>query len=157
MILDLAPSGIPMPTHDFSAPALPGTLRISVIANGDTYVTDLPSAKLASTLRAFEEFVGPDMSEDRCTEIATDAAENGDDYLVAVGALWLFLRMSDFKHAMNRERMDTIVKAGGCAMLTITTDSREGGWQFKLYELPIRPTVVAPYRATRFDRRRRWK
>jgi hypothetical protein len=146
-----------MTTHDFRAPVLPGTLRISVITDGDTYVTDLPAAKLASTLRAFEEYAGPDLSADSCTEIATDAAEDGDAYLVAVGALWLFMRMSDFQHAMSRERMDTIVKAGGCAMLTVTADSRKGDWQFKLFELPSRPTVVAPYRTTQRDLRRRWK
>jgi hypothetical protein len=146
-----------MTTHDFSAPALPGTLRISVIADGDTYVTDLPAAKLASTVRAFEEYAGPDLSADSCTEIATDAAENGDAYLVAVGALWLFLRMSDFQNAMSRERLDAIVKAGGCAFLAVTTETRSGDWDFRLFELPSRPASIRPYRATQRDLRRRWR
>jgi hypothetical protein len=127
MILDLAPSGIPMPTHDFSAQVLPGTLRVSVISDGDTYVTDLSAAKLGSTLQAFEDFAGPDLSPDRCAAVAADADETGDAYLVGVASLWIFLRMSGFEHAMSRERLDTIIKAGGCAMLTVTADSRDGG------------------------------
>ena len=145
-----------MTTHNFSAPALPGTLRISVITDGDTHVTDIPAAKLESTLRAFEEYAGPDLSADSCTEIATDAAEDGDDYLVAVGALWLFLRMSDFQNAMSRERLDAIVKAGGCAMLAVNAESRKGDWQFKLYEMPRWPAASRPTNPDA-QRWRRWR
>jgi hypothetical protein len=77
-----------MPTHDFRAPALPGTLRISVIADGDTYVTDFSAAKLDSTLRTFADFAGPDLSADSCTAVAAEAGENADAYLVGSRTSW---------------------------------------------------------------------
>jgi hypothetical protein len=45
-------------THDFSRPIPPSTLRISVLWNGQIHATDLPTAKIENTIRAFEDFAG---------------------------------------------------------------------------------------------------
>jgi hypothetical protein len=151
---------MPTPTHNFTAPTVSGSLRISVITDGETFVTDLPAAKLADTLRAFENFAGLDETSDNCKAVATDAREVGDSYLICVAALWLFLRMSDEQAGtgeMNRARINAIVAAGGCAMLAVTTETKTGDWDFGLFQLPSRPAVVRPCRATSRDIRRRWR
>jgi hypothetical protein len=112
---------------------------------------------LADTLRTFQDFAGLDSGSANCCAVLTDAGQDGDVYLVGVAALWIFLRLQDSRHAMSREQLHSIIKAGGGAMLTVNTATREGGWQFQLYEMPRWPAVVAPYRATRFDRRRRFR
>jgi hypothetical protein len=149
------------PTHSFTAPTVPGTLRISVITDGEIYVTDLPAAKLADTLKAFADFAGLDTASTNCRAVATEAAEVGDAYLICVAALWLFLNMAEEQQAgnaaLNRQRLNAIVGAGGCAMLTVTTETRSGEWDFRLFQLPSRPAVVRPYRATSRDIRRRWR
>src|SRR5688572_25518031 len=117
-------------THNFAAPTVPGTLRISVITDDETYVTDLPAAKLSDTLKAFRDFAGLDTGSASCAAVVEDAREVGDAYLIGVGALWLFLNMSEAETAgngeMNRQRLNAIVSAGGCAMLTVTTETRSG-------------------------------
>ena len=132
-----------------------GMLRVSVICDAETYVTDIPAANLDSALRAFEEYAGPDLSADSCAAVAAEADRDGDAYLVCVGALWLFLRTSDIEHVMNRERMTTIVEAGGIAVLTVTT-AREGDWRFRLHEMPRWPASVRPTNPDG-QRRRRWR
>jgi hypothetical protein len=144
--------------HDFSAPTPPGTLRISVLADGERYVLDLPAAKLDQTLRAFADFAGLDAGSGDCKAVAAEAAENGDAYMVAVAALWLFLRQPGAEYVMDRERLTSILNAGDAALLAVTVDDRPGGdWRFMLYEKPHRPAFVAPYKTTARERRRRWR
>jgi hypothetical protein len=146
-----------MITHDFSRPIPPGTVRISVITDGETYVTDFAAAALAETLRAFQDFAGLDAGSTSCKAVAADARENGDAYMICVAALWLFLRMSDEQQAgsgaMNRDRINAIVRTGGSAMLAVNTETRSGEWDFRLHQLPSRPAMVRPYRAVDRDRR----
>jgi hypothetical protein len=146
-----------MATHDFTAAISPGTLRISVLTDDETHVTDLPSTRLAEVLKAFEDFAGLDSSSTSCKAVAEEASEIGDAYMVGVAVLWLFLRLPEPEHTMNRERLDTIIRAGGGAMLAVTTHSREEDWKFRLYAMPSRPAGVRPSRPTPRDLKRRWR
>src|SRR3954471_19915123 len=124
----------------------PGTLRISVTADGDTYGTDLPAAKLAETLRAFADFAGTDAGSESCKAVAAEASENGDEYLIAVAALWLFVREPGAgSAAMNRERVDAILKSGGAALLTVMVGKIGEDWKFRLCEMPSTLASLAPY------------
>jgi hypothetical protein len=102
---------MPAPTHNFAATAAPGTLRISVLADGEVFVTDLAAAALAETLRAFQDFAGLDLSSGSCKAVVAEARDAGDAYLIGVAALWLFLSMSDEQQA-GRRRFRIRVKSG---------------------------------------------
>lgn len=143
-----------MPTHDFTTPISPGTLRISVVADGNRYVTDLPSAKLAGTLKAF---AAVDAGAEECVAVTVDACDVDDAHLACVGALVLFLRMSDADQSENRERLRGIVGIGGCAILTVSTESEKGEWEFGLYEVPMRRPSAPSGRSTQRDRPWRWR
>ena len=142
-----------MVTHDLSTPILPGTLRISVIADGNVYVTDLPSARLAGIIKAFSKSDDPDTGPAECKAAPADA---NDTYMLCVGALVLFLQMTDTDQSANRDRLRGIVGIGGCAILTVSTESDTGKWDFRLYEVPIRPASVRQSRMTQQERRR-WR
>jgi hypothetical protein len=152
---------MPAPTHNFTAPTVSRTLRISVISDGQTFVTDLPAAKLTDTLRAFQDFAGLDTASKNCRAVAAEASEVGDAFIVCIAALWLFLSLAEEQQAgnsaMNRERLNAIVGSGGCAMLAVTTETRTGDWDFRLFQLPSRPASIRPHRAMQRDRRRRWQ
>ena len=85
---------------------------------------------LADTLRTFQDFAGLDSGSANCRAVLTDAGQDGDVYLVGVAALWIFLRLQDSRHAMSREQLHSIIKAGGGAMLTVNTATREGAGSF---------------------------
>jgi hypothetical protein len=131
-----------MITHDFHCPIPPSTVRVSVILGGDSFTVDLPSAKLGDTLQAFEDHCGP-LSTDRCAEVAA--------------ALWLFLFQPGAECEINTDRLAEMIKANGSALLTAMACETTGEWTFKLFAMPRWPAVVAPYRATERDRRRRWR
>jgi hypothetical protein len=150
-----------MITHAFNAPIAPGVLRVSVIADDELYAADFPTAKLAETLRTFEHYAGTDASvahtpqaTEACREKAAEAVEDGDAYLVTTAALWLFLKQPGARHEMNWESLTAMIRENGACMLTVSVTQRSG-WDFRLFAMPRWPAVVAPYRATQRDRRRR--
>jgi hypothetical protein len=84
-----------MITHEFNSPILPGTLRISVLADDELYAADFPTSRLAETLRAFEHHAGTDASvahtpqaADACREKAAAAVDDGDAYLEPIPVGW---------------------------------------------------------------------
>lgn len=143
-----------MPTHDFSTPVSPGTLRISVVADGNRYVTDLPSAKLAGIIKAFSNRDAPDSGPVERNAAPVDA---DDTYMLCVGALVLFLQMNEADQNANRDRLRGIIGIGGCAILTVSTETEKGEWEFGLYEVPMRRTSAPSGRSTQRDRPWRWR
>lgn len=146
---------MPTPTHDFSRPIPPGTVRISVIHSGDSFTVDLPSAKLGDTIQAFEDQVGP-LTPDLCAAAAAEAADDGDSYLVTAAGLWLFL-FQPVEGEINSERLAEMVASHGSALLAAQACEATGQWTFSLFAMPRWPASVSPYPATQRDRRRRWK
>jgi hypothetical protein len=142
-----------MITHDFSRPIPPGTVRVSVIHSGECFTLDLPSAKIASTIQAFEDHSGP-MSEGRSMAVAVEAANDGDAILVTSAALWLFL-FQPVDGEINAERLGEMMERNGSALLTAMACETTGAWTHKLYAMPRWPTGVSPHRAT--GRSRRWR
>src|SRR6188768_4260039 len=112
-----------MLTHDFSTSISPGTLRISVIADGNVYVADLPSTRLAGIIKAFSKSDDLDTGPAECKAVTIDDGDIGDTYMLCVGALVLFLQMSDAEQSANRDRLRGIIGIGGCAMLTVSTET----------------------------------
>lgn len=153
---------MPTPTHVFSTPIPPGTLRISVLADDELYASDFPTDRLASTLKAFAEHAGLDTStmptsqaSQRCKEAAAAAVEDGDVHLVTVGALWLFLKQPGGHGEMQGDLLAGLVRDHGACMLTVTV-TLAGVWDFRLFAMPRWPTI-AHYPAAQRDRRRRWR
>jgi hypothetical protein len=152
-----------MLTHDFSTPIPPGTLRISVIADNQLYAADFPTNWLADTLRAFEYHAGTDTSGEcalqavqRSKRTTAAAVQDGDAYLVAVGALWLFLKQPGAESEMHGETLTKMIAENGACLLAVTVDQKTGGvWDFRLFAMPRWPASVRPYKATTRDTRRR--
>jgi hypothetical protein len=127
-----------MITHDFSAPILQGTLRISVIADDERYAADFPTNRLSSILEAFAEHAGIDafdesgqQAEQRSRKTTTAAVQDGDAYLVAVGALWLFLKQPGAESEMHGETLTRMIAENGACLLAVTVNQKKGsGWDF---------------------------
>jgi hypothetical protein len=153
-----------MITHDFSKPIPPGTLRISVIADDQRYAADFPTNRLSAILEAFAEHAGIDAFDEagqqavqRSRKTTAAAVQDGNAYLVAVGALWLFLKQPGAESEMHGETLTRMIAENGACLLTVTVGQENGGaWDFRLFAMPRWPTSLRPYKAAR-DTRRRWR
>jgi hypothetical protein len=156
--------GTSMLTHDFLAPIPPGTLRISVIADDKRYAADFPTNRLSAILEAFAEHAGIDAFDEagqqavqRSRKTAAAAVQDGDAYLVAVGALWLFLKQPGAESEMHGDALTRMIAENGACLLTVTVNEWNGGaWDFRLFAMPRWPTSITPQRTTARDRRR-WR
>jgi hypothetical protein len=154
-----------MITHDFSKPIPPGTLRISVIADDQRYAADFPTNRLSAILEAFAEHAGIDAFDEagqqavqRSRKTTAAAVQDGNAYLVAVGALWLFLKQPGAESEMHGETLTRMIAENGACLLTVTVGQENGGaWDFRLFAMPRWPTSLRPYKATARDTRRRWR
>jgi hypothetical protein len=154
-----------MITHDFSKPIPPGTLRISVIADDQRYAADFPTNRLSAILEAFAEHAGIDAFDEagqqavqRSRKTTAAAVQDGNAYLVAVGALWLFLKQPGAESEMHDETLTRMIAENGACLLTVTVGQENGGaWDFRLFAMPRWPTSLRPYKATARDTRRRWR
>ena len=154
-----------MITHDFSKPIPPGTLRISVIADDQRYAADFPTNRLSAILEAFAEHAGIDAFDEagqqavqRSRKTTAAVVQDGDAYLVAVGALWLFLKQPGAESEMHGETLTRMIAENGACLLTVTVGQENGGaWDFRLFTMPRWPTSLRPYKATARDTRRRWR
>lgn len=126
-----------------------------MIHSGDNFTLDLPSGQIGATLQAFEDQCGP-LTADRCTAVAV-AARDDDVHVVISAALWLFLFRPSVECEMNAQRLAEIIRDDGSVLLTAMFCDRSGAWTFRLFAMPRWPAVVAPYRATSRDIRRRWR
>ena len=157
--------GTSMVTHEFSAPIPPGTLRISVIADDERYAADFPTNRLSAILEAFAEHAGIDAFDEagqqavqRSRKTTAAAVQDGDAYLVAVGALWLFLKQPGAESEMHGETLTRMIAENGACLLTVTVGQENGGaWDFRLFAMPRWPTSLRPYKAAARDTRRRWR
>ena len=154
-----------MITHEFAKPIPPGTLRISVIADDERYVADFPTNRLAQTLDAFAQHAGVDTFDEpvpqavqRSKETTAAAVQDGDAYLVAVGALWLFLKQPGAESEMHGDALTRMIAENGACLLAVTVDQKKGGgWDFRLFGMPRWPASIPPHRTTARDTRRRWR
>jgi hypothetical protein len=154
-----------MITHAFTKPIPPGTLRISVMADDERYVADFPTNRLAETLKAFSHHAGVDTFDEpvpqavqRSKETTAAAVQNGDAYLVAVGALWLFLKQPGAEAEMHGETLTRMTAENGACLLAVTVNQKKrSGWDFRLFAMPRWPASIPPQRTTARDTRRRWR
>ena len=154
-----------MIAHDFAAPIPPGTLRISVIADDERYAADFPTNRLSAILEAFAEHAGIDAFDEagqqavqQSRKTAVAAVQDGDAYLVAVGALWLFLKQPGAESEMHGATLTKMIAENGACLLTVTVGQGAGSaWDFRLFAMPRWPTSLRPYKASARDTRRRWR
>jgi hypothetical protein len=154
-----------MVTHDFSAPIPPGTLRISVIADDERYAADFPTNRLSAILEAFAEHAGTDAFDEarqqavqRSRKTTAAAVQDGDAYLVAVGALWLFLKQPGAESEMHGDALTKMIAENGACLLAVTVNQRkDSGWDFRLFVMPRWPASIPPQRTTARDTRRQWR
>jgi hypothetical protein len=98
-----------------------------------------------------------------CRLTCSAAVQDGDAYLVAVGALWLFLKQPCAESEMHGAALTRMIAENGACLLTVTVNQRtDGVWDFRLFAMPRWPTTVRPYKATARDIRardirRRWR
>jgi hypothetical protein len=157
--------GTSMLTHDFLAPIPPGTLRISVIADDERYAADFPTNRLSAILEAFAEHAGIDAFDEagqqavqRSRKTMAAAVQDGDAYLVAVGALWLFLKQPSAESEMHGDALTKMIAENGACLLAVTVNQRKGsGWDFRLFTMPRWPASIPSQRTTARDTRRQWR
>jgi hypothetical protein len=147
--IQLAP---PMTVPDLTGPIPAGTFRISVQWGDDRlFITDIPSANVAGTVLAFEEYVGPALAlgdnrhsshaANGCTAVAGIAAKDGDSGPVTA-ALWLFLFEPDADRSRKSDRLGEMIDGDGSALLAAVTDPMGIEWRFGLYEMPRWPAAA---------------
>jgi hypothetical protein len=155
-----------MLTHDYAAPIRPGTLRISIIADDERFAVDFSTGCLAGTLTAFAEYAGIDMFDEptpqavqRSKEMVAAAMEDGDAYVIAVGALWLFLKPPGAESGMYNDALTRMIAENGACLLTAAVNQRAGGvWDFRLYAVPHWPVARVPQGKTPEERQQRqWR
>ena len=135
-----------MLTHDYAAPIPTGTLRISVIADDERFAVDFSTGCLAGTLTAFAEYAGIDMFNESTPQAVQQskamvaAMEDGDAYVVTVGALWLFLKQPGAESEMHSDALTRMIAENGSCLLSVTGHQWAGGaLDFRLYAMPRWP------------------
>ena len=126
---------------------------------------DFPTNRLSAILEAFAELADIDAFDEsgqqavqRSQKAAVAAVQDGDAYLVAVGALWLFLKQPGAESEMNGATLTRMIAENGACLLTVTVGQGTGGaWDFRLFAMPRWPTSLRPYEASVRDTRRRWR
>jgi hypothetical protein len=155
-----------MLTHDYAAPIRPGTLRISVIADDERFAVDFSTGCLAGTLTAFAEYAGIDIFDNptpqavqRSKEMVVAAMEDGDAYVVAVGALWLFLKQPGAETEVHSDALTKMIAENGACLLAAAVNQQVNGvWAFRLYAMPHWPATRLLQGKTSEERQQRqWR
>ena len=154
-----------MPAPDLAHPIPAATFRISVRWGDDrVFITDIPSARVAETVAAFECFVGPALAlgdgrydhhaASGCSAVAGIAAKDADAGTVTAAALWLWLFEPAADRRRDDERLGKMIDGGGSALLTAATDTLGVEWRFDIYAMPRWPVLATQKASTEQGRRR---
>lgn len=125
-------------------PIPPKTIRVSIQYGEWVYVVDYPSEKLDFALTEFDDLAGKFIRELReldtwkgddvgARSMARYARAEGEYYLLAISALWMFMNRpypSDQKRA--EKAMRALIEKDGGAWLIATTDANGEKWSFNL-------------------------
>lgn len=130
-------------------PIPPNTLRVSIKYGEWVYVVDYPADKIEPALVDFDDLAGRTIRSHRkldtwkgddigARSLARYAKEEGEHYLLAMSALWMFVNRPDKAEQARAERlMSEFLKRDGSAWLVASTDAEGLKWSFSLFPASV--------------------